>query len=199
MHQTISIRGILLQTSKLRNGTECTFAFESDVRPVSGSQSIIMVVGYSDKMKYAFRLPYHFRQSKIRDLVLATELEHWKAFVQSSIPFVQRLAGYSLSTDGPIGFPPIAYEWVEGKPLLWNDQTPHNPVQREKIIRSLASSPLKQLVDCKSQVNSISQLIVLSQADGKGIGEATAEVYVTRAIDRKIKRVLSGQLALRSS
>lgn len=138
MHQTISMRGILLQVSKLKDGTECTFAFESDVRPFSGSQSIIMVVEYSDKMKYAFRLPYHFRQSKIRDLVLATELEHWKAFVQSSIPFVPRLAGYSLSTDGPIGFPSIAYEWVEGKPLLWNDQTPHNPVQREKIIRSLA-------------------------------------------------------------
>ena len=27
-----------------------------------------------------------------------------------------------------------------------------------------------------------------------GIGETTAEVYVTQAIDRKIKRVLNGQL-----
>lgn len=138
LHQTISLSGILAQASELREGRGCTFAFESHTRPFSGSQSIIFVVEYADGTKYAFRLPYHLRKSKIRDRLLSIELEQWEDFVRSRIPLVPQVVGHSLSIDNPIGFPFIAYEWVEGKPLLWNDYEPQNPVQRENIIKSLA-------------------------------------------------------------
>ena len=70
--------------------------------------------------------------------MLSNELQHWEAFTQSRIPLVPRVVGCSMSTDDPIGFPFITYEWVEGKPLLWNDHKPQNPGQREKMIKSLA-------------------------------------------------------------
>ncbi|KAF2467741.1 uncharacterized protein BDR25DRAFT_291722 [Lindgomyces ingoldianus] len=146
LHQTISTRGILAQASRFREGKSCTFVFESDTKPFSGSQSIIFVVGYADSIKYAFRLPYHLRKSKNRDRLLSNELAQWEAFIQSRIPLVPRVVGYSLSIDNPIGFPFIAYEWVEGKPLVWNDY------------------------------------------------ETAKYIYVAEAIDRKIKRVLNGQL-----
>lgn len=112
-HQTISLRGILAQASEFRKGTGCTFAFESDKRPFSGSQSIILVVEYADGTKYAFRLPYHLRESRIRDRLLTRELEQWEAFLQSHISLIPQIVGRSLSTDNPIGFPFIAYEWVK--------------------------------------------------------------------------------------
>ncbi|KAF1958355.1 hypothetical protein CC80DRAFT_490952 [Byssothecium circinans] len=174
--QTISLHGILVQASGLRECKAYTFVFDSDSKPFSGSQSIIFVVGYADGVKYAFRLPYHLRKSKLRDRLLSNELEQWEAFVQSRIPLVPRVVGYSLSIDNPIGFPFIAYEWVEGKPLSWNDYEPQNTVQREKIIKSLALFTINTA--CRLQKP----------------GETTTEVYVTQAIDRKIKRVLKGQL-----
>ena len=138
LHQTIFLRGILAQASELRGGRGCTFAFESNTRPFSGSQSIIFVVEYADSTKYAFRLPYHLRESKTRDRLLSNELEQWEAFIRSRIPLVPQVVSCSLSIDNAIGFPFIAYKWVEGKPLLWNDYEPQNPVQREKIIKGLA-------------------------------------------------------------
>jgi hypothetical protein len=138
LHQTISLRGILAQASELREGKGCTFVFKSDSGPFSGSQSIIFVVEYADGTKYAFRLPYHLRKSKLRDRLLSNELEQWESFIRSGIPLVPQVVGCSLSAENPISFPFIAYEWVEGKPLLWNDYEPQNPAQREKIIKSLA-------------------------------------------------------------
>ncbi len=138
LHQTISLPGILAQASELREGRDCTFAFESDTKPFSGSQSIIFVVEYADSTKYAFRLPYHLRKSNLLDRLLSNELEQWKAFMQSRIPLVPPIVGHSISIDNPIGFPFIAYKWVEGKPLLWNDYKSQNPVHWEKIIRNLA-------------------------------------------------------------
>jgi hypothetical protein len=138
LHQTISVRGILAQASQLREGRKCTFAFQSDTRPFSGSQSIIFVVEFADSTKYAFRLPYHLRKSKIRDRLLSNELEQWQAFVDSRLPLIPQVVGYSFSIDNPIGFPFIAYEWIQGSPLLWNDSQPQSLVQREKIIKSLA-------------------------------------------------------------
>jgi hypothetical protein len=48
LHQTISVPGILIQASQLRNGTGCTFAFGTDEQPFSGSQCIVFVVEYAD-------------------------------------------------------------------------------------------------------------------------------------------------------
>jgi hypothetical protein len=138
LHKTISLHGILAQASQLNKGKSCTFVFGSDAKPFSGSQSIIFVISYADSTKYAFRLPYHFRKSNLRDRLLSNELEHWEAFIEGCIPLVPQVFGYSLSTDNPIGFPFVAYEWVEGRPLNWNDHEPQNTAYREKIIKSLA-------------------------------------------------------------
>jgi hypothetical protein len=62
LHQTISIHGILIRASQLRNGIDCTFAFGSDEKQFSGGQCIIFVVQYADNIRYAFRLPYHSRE-----------------------------------------------------------------------------------------------------------------------------------------
>jgi len=195
LHQTISLHGILTQASELREGKACSFAFKSDTRPFSGSQSIIFVVEYADSTKFAFRLPYHFRKSKIRDRLISNELEQWEAFIGSRISLVPQILGYSLSINNPIGFPFIAYEWVEGKPLLWNDVEPRNSLQREKIIKTLALFTIETA--CRLQrpgrVPKF-QTSIPSLHNSGGIGETTAEVYVTEAIDRKIKRVLNGQL-----
>lgn len=138
LHETISLHGLLTQASQLRQGNSCTFAFGSDTKPFSGSQSIIFVIGYADGTKYAFRLPYQLRKSKLRDLLLSNELEHWQAFLQSGIPLVPRVIGHSVSTDNPVGFPFIAYEWVEGRPLVWNDAEPRDLAHRDGIIKTLA-------------------------------------------------------------
>jgi hypothetical protein len=138
LHQTISVPGILIQASQLRNGIDCTFAFGTDEQPFSGSQCIVFVVEYADGIRYGFRLPYHSRKWKIHDLLWSDELDHWKALIQASISPVPRIVGSDLSTDSAIGFPFVAYEWVEGKPLLWDDHEPQGRVQRDEIIKSLA-------------------------------------------------------------
>lgn len=138
LHQTISLRGILAQASGLREGRSCNFVFESDTKPFSGSQSLIFVVGYTDNIKYAFRLPYHQRNLKHRDGLFNIELEQWEAFIRSRIPLIPRVVDYSLSDDNLVGFPFIVYEWTEGQPLVWNDHEPQNTVQRERIIKDLA-------------------------------------------------------------
>lgn len=138
LHETISLSGILTQASELREGVTCNFCLRTDSRPFSGSQSVIFVVEYADGIKYAFRLPYHHRNSKLRDRLLSIELEQWGAFVRSRIPFVPQVVGHNLSIGNPIGFPFIAYEWVEGRPLIWNDHEPQEQAQRDKIIKSLA-------------------------------------------------------------
>jgi hypothetical protein len=138
LHETISLCGILTQAAQLREGKGCAFIFGSNTEPFSGSQCIIFAVNYADSTKYAFRLPYHLRKPKIRDILFSNELEHWEAFIQSCIPLVPRVFGYSMTTDNPIGFPFIAYEWVEGRPLDWNDYEPQNTIHRERIIRTLA-------------------------------------------------------------
>jgi hypothetical protein len=76
LHQTISVRGILEQAFQLRNGTDCTFAFGTDVQPFSGSQCIVFVVEYADGIRYGFRLPYHSRKYKHCDLLWSDELKH---------------------------------------------------------------------------------------------------------------------------
>lgn len=126
MYKTISMDGILAQVSQLRNGVDCTFAFESNLQPFSGSWSIIFVVQSRDGVKWAVRLPEHFRRSKISDELFRQELEHWQTFVQGNLPLIPRIIGSSLSNDNPIGFPSIAYEWVEGKPLVWDDHEPQH-------------------------------------------------------------------------
>jgi hypothetical protein len=138
LYKTISLHGILAQASQFNEGKGCTFVFGSDTKPFSGCQCIIFVISYADSTKYAFRLPYHFRKSSFRDRLLSNELEHWEAFIKGCIPLVPQMFGYSLSTDNPIGFPFVAYEWVEGRPLNWNDHEPQNTAYREKIIKSLA-------------------------------------------------------------
>ncbi|KAG9662908.1 hypothetical protein KCU95_g5141, partial [Aureobasidium melanogenum] len=176
LHQTISLRGLLALASQLRDGKDCAFALESDTKPFSGGQSIIFVVEYLDSIKFAFRLPYHTRKFTIRDSLFSEELEKWKALISNRIPLVHKIFGFDLSDDNLIGFPFIAYEWVEGKPLLWNDDEPCDQTHREKIITTLASFT----IDTACQL----------QKPAK----TSAEVYVTEAIDRKIKRVLSGKL-----
>jgi hypothetical protein len=138
LHQTISVRGILIQASQLRNGIKCTFAFGTDEQPFSGSQCIIFVVEYADGIRYRFRLPYQSRKSMIHDLLWSDELEHWEAFVQGNVSSVPRIVGSDLSTDNAIGFPFVVYEWVPGKPLLWDDHEPRDRVQRDEIIKNLA-------------------------------------------------------------
>lgn len=139
LHQTISLRGLLALASQLRDGKDCAFALESDTKPFSGGQSIIFVVEYLDSIKFAFRLPYHTRKFTIRDSLFSEELEKWKALISNRIPLVHKIFGFDLSDDNLIGFPFIAYEWVEGKPLLWNDDEPCDQTHREKIITTLAS------------------------------------------------------------
>jgi hypothetical protein len=75
LYQTISLHGILAQASQLNEGKDCTFVFGSATNPFSGSQSIIFVISYADSTKYAFRLPYHFRKSSLRDRLFSNELE----------------------------------------------------------------------------------------------------------------------------
>ncbi|KEQ58377.1 uncharacterized protein M437DRAFT_88686 [Aureobasidium melanogenum CBS 110374] len=176
VHQTISLHGLLAVASQLRDGKECDFALETDTKPISGGQCIIFVVEYSDGIKYAFRLPYHTRKSTIRDSFFAHELETWKALISNRIPLIPKIFGFGLSDDNLIGFPFIAYEWVEGKPLVWTDNEPCDPTHREKTIKTLASFTIETA--CRMQKP----------------GKTSAEVYVTEAIDRKIKRVLNGTL-----
>jgi hypothetical protein len=143
LHQTISVPSILIQASQLRNGIDCTFAFGTEEQPFSGSQCIIFVVEYADGTRYGFRLPYHSRKWKIRDLLWADELGHWKAFEQANISPIPRMIGSDLSADNAIGFPFVAYEWVDGKLLRWNDHEPQDRVQRDEIIKTLARSTIR--------------------------------------------------------
>jgi hypothetical protein len=138
LHQTIYIHGILIQASQLRNGIDCAFAFGSDEKPFSGGQCIIFVVEYADGTRCAFRLPYHSRGWKTHYWFWSNELNHWRDFTRADIPLIPRIVGSSLSTDNAIGFPFVAYEWMEGKPLLWNDHQPQDRVQRNEIIKRLA-------------------------------------------------------------
>jgi hypothetical protein len=46
LHQTISVHGILIQASQLRNGIKCTFAFGTDEQPFSGSHFQAASVSY---------------------------------------------------------------------------------------------------------------------------------------------------------
>lgn len=147
---------------------------------------------FADNTEYAFRLPYHLRRSRICERLLSNELDHWEAFIRSRILLVPQVVGYSLSNDNPIGFPFIAYDWVKGKPLLWNEFEPRSLGQRERVIKSLASSTINTA--CELQKSGKFSLATLGQANQGGIGETSAEVYVAKAIDRKIKRVLRGQL-----
>jgi aminoglycoside phosphotransferase (APT) family kinase protein len=137
LHQTISVHGILAQASQLRNGTQCTFTFSTDVKPFSGGQCIVFVIEYTDGIRYAFRLPYHSRRWKTVESFWLNELEHWSAFGKANVPFVSRIIGSSSSSHNSIGFPFLAYEWVEGKSLLWDDHNPQDLAQREEIIKSL--------------------------------------------------------------
>jgi aminoglycoside phosphotransferase (APT) family kinase protein len=58
--------------------------------------------------------------------------------MQANVSPIPRIVGSDLSIDNAIGFPFVAYEWVEGKPLLWNDHEPQDQVQRDERIKSLA-------------------------------------------------------------
>jgi aminoglycoside phosphotransferase (APT) family kinase protein len=121
------------------------------------------VVEYADGIRYGFRLPYHSRKSKIHDLLWSDELEHWEAFVQANVSSVPQIVGSDLSTDNAIGFPFVVYEWVQGKPLLWDDHEPRDRVQRDEIIKNLARLTIETA--CRLQKPGKPQIHVPSRID----------------------------------
>lgn len=141
LHQTTSLRGLLALATQLRDGKDCAFALGSDTKPFSGGQSIIFVGECSDSIKYAFRLPYHTCRSTTRDWLFSRELRKSEgAHQQCAFPSYPRFSDLHLSdAQSHWLFPLFAYEWVEGKPLLWNDDQPCDQTYREKIITTLAS------------------------------------------------------------
>lgn len=143
MHQAISLRELLAQASQLRDGKDCAFALESDIKPFSGSQSLIFVVKYTDGMEYGFRPLYHARKYTIRDSLSSNELGAWNAFTNSQICLVPKIVASNLSDDNLIGFPFIADEWLEGEPLTWNDDELCDSTHRDKIIKNLARSTIE--------------------------------------------------------
>jgi aminoglycoside phosphotransferase (APT) family kinase protein len=58
--------------------------------------------------------------------------------MKANVLLIPRIVASGLSTDSAIGFPFVAYEWVKGKPLLWNDNQPQDREQRDEIIKRLA-------------------------------------------------------------
>ena len=193
LHKTISIPGILQQAASLQQGESCDFAFNTNTSPYSGSQSLIFVVKYAkSNIKYGFRIPYHSRRFDILNLRLNSEWSNWKAFTDANIALVPRIVSSDISSANAIGFPFVAYEWIEGSSLVWKDDFPPEIEKRDSVIKTLArftiesASKLSKKGSFAATANNVN---ILTQT-----GNTTARVYVTQAIDRKIARVVHGQL-----
>ena len=131
LNEVISLSGVLGEASALRAGMSCTFTSGTETNPHSGSECMIFVIEYADGGKCAFRLPYHYRKTTLLEAITSKQLDHWTIFNQSGISVVPKVLGSSPSRENLVGFPYIAYEWTDGKSLLWTDTTPRSARERK--------------------------------------------------------------------
>ncbi|KAK0609274.1 hypothetical protein B0T17DRAFT_546939 [Bombardia bombarda] len=175
----IEPRNILKIVNALHyGGLSASFAFGTDTRPFSGKQCLVYVVAFPDDTKWSIRVPVHSIHAG-QDAVCGS-VEH-EIFILRSLelggfPWSPKLISHDSTFHNFIQFPYIISSWVPGTPLRWDDNTPACREDRDKIVRQIARI--------------VTDLAGASQAPGdkKSVG------FLTDVIDRKISRVLKGQV-----
>ncbi|KAH8889910.1 hypothetical protein GQ53DRAFT_184200, partial [Thozetella sp. PMI_491] len=173
----------IAEVARMHRADGCTPSFRhgTATKPLSGKQCMIYSLGFPNGDSWAVRIPSlmrHLPAAAIANYVEA-EARILKDLEAAGFTFSPKLLGYSTAFDNPIGFPYLVLTWIEGRPLEWTSAVPARRDVRDKILRQMADVLLE---------------LALRTCIEENGPESTVAAFLTGLIDRKILRVVHGNL-----
>lgn len=126
-------------------------------RHFDGGQCRVYKVVFSNKESWAVRIPLHVQSSSKEAMidVMKGELDTVLELNRKSFPWVAKYHGSSFTFENPVGYPFLAFSWLEGIPLPWSEPELPRP-SRNKVLWQLAELQVT-LIECTKE-KSVSSL-----------------------------------------
>lgn len=150
-----SMSSTLLKNFRPENIPAALSAFRSDdvlatlnEQFFEGGQCLVFKVDFPHGPSWAIRIPIHARDSSQDAILCCLRMEHevLQEVRKAGFSWAPKCHGSSFTFENLVGFPFLALEWIEGRPLCWTPTEPLRPL-RDKVLAQVAEIQMS-LIEC---------------------------------------------------